>query len=105
MPYVSDKQRRFFHTDAARKKGITPEMVAEYDEASRGQKHAARALPGLPTIPKPPLPPKPPGLHAQGAGIQPIKASLPGRSSETGGLNATLRKETVSAAGSTLTST
>lgn len=37
MPYVSDKQRRFFHTDTARKSGITPSMVKEYDEATRGK--------------------------------------------------------------------
>ena len=36
MPYVSDKQRKFFHTNTAAKKGITPEMVHEYDEASKG---------------------------------------------------------------------
>jgi hypothetical protein len=38
MPYVSDKQRRFFHTDTARKKGITASEVKEFDEASRGMK-------------------------------------------------------------------
>ena len=38
MPYVSDRQRRFFHTDTARKAGITPEQVAEFDEASKGMK-------------------------------------------------------------------
>lgn len=38
MPYVSDKQRRFFHTDTARKKGITSAMVDEYDSASKGMK-------------------------------------------------------------------
>ncbi len=37
MPYVSDRQRRFFHTDTARKHGITPAMVREYDESSRGK--------------------------------------------------------------------
>ena len=36
MPYKSDAQRKFFHTDTARKKGITPEMVNEYDNASKG---------------------------------------------------------------------
>jgi hypothetical protein len=34
--YKSDAQRRYFHTDTARRKGITPEMVEEYDEASKG---------------------------------------------------------------------
>jgi hypothetical protein len=38
MPYKSDRQRRFFHTKTARKKGITPKMVKEYDQASRGAK-------------------------------------------------------------------
>jgi len=36
MPYKSEAQRRFFHSDGARKVGITPAMVEEYDEASRG---------------------------------------------------------------------
>ena len=38
MPYVSDKQRRFFHTKTARRKGITKAMVEEYDKASKGKK-------------------------------------------------------------------
>lgn len=38
MPYKSDAQRRFFHSEGARKAGITPAMVAEWDEASRGLK-------------------------------------------------------------------
>ena len=38
MPYKSDAQRRFFHTDTARKSGITPDMVSEYDSASKGKK-------------------------------------------------------------------
>lgn len=51
MPYASDAQRRFFHTATARKKGITPATVKEFDEASKGKKlpekksmkdHAAR---------------------------------------------------------------
>lgn len=86
MPYASDAQRRFFHTDTARKKGISAETVKEFDEASRGKKlpeHAKKAywegvkaasafaappkLPGsgpkttgLPAAPKPPSAPKPP---------------------------------------------
>jgi hypothetical protein len=36
MPYVSDAQRRFFHTSTAKKAGITPAMVKEYDTASKG---------------------------------------------------------------------
>lgn len=37
MPYKSEKQRKFFHTATARKKGITKKMVKEYDQASKGQ--------------------------------------------------------------------
>ena len=37
MPYKSEAQRKFFHTETARKKGITPQMVSEYDDASRGE--------------------------------------------------------------------
>ena len=37
MPYVSEKQRRFFHTETARKKGITPAMVHEWDQESKGK--------------------------------------------------------------------
>jgi len=37
VPYTSDKQRRFFHTDTAKKKGITSSMVKEYDKASKGK--------------------------------------------------------------------
>ena len=43
MPYTSDRQRRFFHTETARKHGITPAMVREYDEASRGKNLPAKA--------------------------------------------------------------
>jgi hypothetical protein len=38
MPYVSDAQRRFFHTNTAKKAGITSEEVNEYDKASKGMK-------------------------------------------------------------------
>lgn len=38
MPYVSNAQRRFFHTDTAREKGISAGTVREYDEASKGRK-------------------------------------------------------------------
>lgn len=38
MPYVSEAQRRFFHTDTARKSGISPAVVDEFDEASKGMK-------------------------------------------------------------------
>ena len=38
MPYSSKKQERFFHTDTAKKKGITDAQVKEYDKASKGKK-------------------------------------------------------------------
>lgn len=38
MPYKSDAQRRFFHTPAAKKAGISTAMVKEYDTASKGKK-------------------------------------------------------------------
>lgn len=38
MPYKSDAQRRFFHTDTAKKKGITDKEVNEFDQASKGMK-------------------------------------------------------------------
>ena len=38
MPYVSDSQRRFFHTDTAREKGISSKTVAEFDRASKGKR-------------------------------------------------------------------
>ncbi len=37
MPYKSDAQRKFFHTNTARKEGITPKVVAEFDHASKGK--------------------------------------------------------------------
>lgn len=37
MPYKSDAQRRFFHTDTARRKGITADTVKEFDRTSRGR--------------------------------------------------------------------
>ena len=36
MPYKSDAQRKFFHTKTAAKKGITPDVVDEFDQASKG---------------------------------------------------------------------
>lgn len=36
MPYASDAQRRFFHTNTAKKKGISSATVKEYDSASKG---------------------------------------------------------------------
>jgi hypothetical protein len=38
MPYNSEAQRRFFHSEGAEKAGITPAMVKEWDEASKGKK-------------------------------------------------------------------
>lgn len=38
MPYVSDAQRKFFHTATAKKKGITAKVVKEFDSASKGMK-------------------------------------------------------------------
>jgi len=38
MPYKSDAQRRFFHTDTAKKAGITDKEVNEFDKASKGMK-------------------------------------------------------------------
>ena len=43
MPYESEKERRFFHTKTAKKKGITSKMVKEYDNASKGKKLPMRA--------------------------------------------------------------
>lgn len=42
MPYVSKKQRDYFHANMG-KKGITPKMVAEYDSASKGMKLPKKA--------------------------------------------------------------
>lgn len=36
--YKSEAQRRFFHTDTAKKKGITDKVVNEFDRASKGAK-------------------------------------------------------------------
>lgn len=43
MPYKSDAQRRFFHTDTARREGITPKTVSEFDHASKGRPLPERA--------------------------------------------------------------
>src|ERR1700730_2638801 len=37
MPYSSDAQRKFFHTDTAKKAGITDAEVKEFDKASKGK--------------------------------------------------------------------
>lgn len=38
MPYASEKQRKFFHTQTARNAGIKPSTVQEFDKASKGMK-------------------------------------------------------------------
>ena len=43
MPYASAKQRAFFHTATAKKKGITKATVDEFDAASKGMKLPERA--------------------------------------------------------------
>lgn len=47
MPFKSKSQQRYFHTDSAKKAGITEGMVKEYDKASKGKK-----LPEKATLPK-----------------------------------------------------
>lgn len=43
MPYTSDAQRRFFHTDTAKKQGISAATTKEFDQASKGMKLPSRA--------------------------------------------------------------
>jgi len=38
MPYKSLAEERFFHTDTAKKKGISASTVKEFDQASKGMK-------------------------------------------------------------------
>lgn len=38
MPYVSDQQRKFFHSPGAEKAGIKESTVKEFDKASKGKK-------------------------------------------------------------------
>ena len=38
MPYRSESQRRFFHTNTAKKAGISGKVVNEFDKASKGMK-------------------------------------------------------------------
>jgi hypothetical protein len=42
-PYKSAAQERFFHTNTAKKKGITPAVVQEFDSASKGMKLPKKA--------------------------------------------------------------
>jgi hypothetical protein len=64
-PYKSDAQRKFFHTNTARKAGISPAMTKEWDQASKGQKHLPEhvhktgEMPGGAAMPKAPVAPKP----------------------------------------------
>ena len=44
MPYKSDAQRKFFHTETAAREGITHDMVQKYDQASKGLKLPERAM-------------------------------------------------------------
>ena len=37
-PYKSKAQQAFFHTDTAKKAGITEKTVKEFDQASKGKK-------------------------------------------------------------------
>jgi len=37
MPYKSSAQRRFFHSAGAKKAGITPNEVKDFDSASKGK--------------------------------------------------------------------
>ena len=43
MPYSSQAQKAFFHSDRAKKAGITPEMVAQMDKESKGRKLPKRS--------------------------------------------------------------
>jgi len=76
MPYVSERQRRFFHTNTARQHGITPALVHEYDAASREKKATGQGTSdGVSSsvgAPKPPSAPRAAPL----ASVQPPKSSL-----------------------------
>lgn len=69
MPYASDRQRRFFHTESARRAGITAAMVREFDAASKGRDLPERAekIGNAYGMPKLPTPPKSPTLAAGAA--------------------------------------
>lgn len=43
MPYKSLAQERFFHTDTAKKKGISESTVKEFDQASKGMQLPKKA--------------------------------------------------------------
>jgi hypothetical protein len=42
MPYVSDAQRKYFNANAGKKKGLTTEIVREWNSASKGQRVPAK---------------------------------------------------------------
>jgi len=44
VPYTSDAQRRFFHSPGAAKAGISPKVVEEFDQASKGMSLPERKL-------------------------------------------------------------
>lgn len=52
MPFKSDKQRKFFHTQTALDKGIKPSTVKEFDKASKGMELPKTTVPNLPALPK-----------------------------------------------------
>lgn len=43
MPWLSDKQRRFAHTEAGQRAGFTPERIAQWDAETAGKKLPERA--------------------------------------------------------------
>ena len=43
MPYKSKAQQAYFHTDSAKKAGITSSMVEDFDKASKGLKLPKKA--------------------------------------------------------------
>lgn len=44
MPYASEAQRRYAHTDTARRKGWKASSVKEFDKASKGVKLPERVV-------------------------------------------------------------
>lgn len=60
MPYKSQAQERFFHTQTAANEGIKPSTVKEFDKASTGMSLPKKvtAAPSEPKAPKEPHAPK-----------------------------------------------
>ena len=50
MPYSGQRQRAFFHTEAAKKAGITASEVKEFDKASKGLDLPKTAKSGKPSF-------------------------------------------------------